>query len=261
MKKAILITLGIATVMMMASCRSVQKPAETTPATDILVTTRTALAETAEDTKTTVVTTTTTSAVDALNFEKATRKIEITDAVNRSFKIDDETFNFKIPKVTISGVNTDAANDTIKSEILKEFGQEDEEDYFDSNYKYFVGDKTVSLIVSNMDLNGGEFVTDKVYNIDINTGKLLTAGEVVKLSGMTDDAFFKKVKPLYTKFDNKEIKRCNSKYEKNYVKKNMNKISYKYIQPYFGDNGKLCFIGYVNCTGGAGVSYEMFTVA
>ena len=261
MKKAILITLGIATVMMMASCRSVKQPAETTQATDILVTTRTAVVETTEETRNTVVTTTTTSAVEALDYEKACRKIDITDAVNRSFKIDDETFYFKIPKVTISGVNTDAANETIKTEILKDFCKEGEEDFFDSSYKYFVGDKTVSLIISNMDLNGGEFVADKVYNIDINTGKLLTGSEVVKMSGMTDDAFFKKVKTLYTKFDNKEIKRCNSKYEKNYVKKNMKKISFKYIQPYFGDNGKLSFIGLVNCTGGAGVSYEMFTVA
>ena len=72
--------------------------------------------------------------------------------------------------------------------------------------------------------------------------------------------FFKQVKTIYTKFDNNEIKRCETKSEKNYIKENMKKISFKYIQPYFGDNGKLCFIGEVNCTGGAGFSYESFTV-
>ena len=112
-----------------------------------------------------------------------------------------------------------------------------------------------------MDLTGGEFVYVKVFNIDVNTGKLISDSEVVKLSGMTEDTFFKKVKTIYTNFDNKEIKKCTDKSEKNFIKENLKKISFKYIQPYFGDNGKLCFVGEVNCTGGAGYSYESFTVA
>ena len=260
MKKAILITLGLAIGMVLASCRAMPKTTETTQQ-DILVTTRTAAVETTEETTVAPAPiTTTTSAVEAMNSEKESRKIEVTDAVSRSFKIDDEQYSFKIPKVTISGVNTDAANETIKSEIDKEFYDNDKKEIFDSDYKFFVGNKAVSILVSNMDLNGGEFVYVKVYNIDVNTGKLISGSEVVKLSGMTDGDFFKQVKTIYTKFDNNEIKRCETKSEKNYIKENMKKISFKYIQPYFGDNGKLCFIGEVNCTGGAGFSYESFTV-
>lgn len=259
MKKAILITLGLAIGMVMASCRAMPKTTETTQK-DVLVTTRAAATEIAEETTIAPVTTTT-SAVEAMNNEKESCKIEVTDAVNRSFKVADEQYSFKIPKVTISGVNTDAANETIKSEIDKAYYDNDNKECFDSDYKFFVGNKAVSILVSNMDLTGGEFVYVKVFNIDVNTGKLISDSEVVKLSGMTEDTFFKKVKTIYTNFDNKEIKKCTDKSEKNFIKENLKKISFKYIQPYFGDNGKLCFVGEVNCTGGAGYSYESFTVA
>ena len=259
MKKAMVISLGIATAMMMAACSSVQQPVKTTQ-DDILVTTRTAATET-DPPATATEATTTTSAVDAMNIEKASHKIEVTDAENRSFKVADEEYSFKIPQVTISGVNTEAANETIKAEIDKAFYDCEKKECFDSDYKFFVGNKTVSILVSNMDLTGGEFVYVKVFNIDVNTGKLIADSEVVSLSGMNDDAFFKKVKTIYTAFDKKEVKKCNTKYEKNYVNGNLKKISFKYIQPYFGENGKLCFIGEVNCTGGAGVSYESFTAA
>ena len=259
MKKVILLLIGISAGIMMASCRAMPKTTETTQA-DILVTTRTAATDMTEETEAAPVTTTT-SAVDAMNIEKESCKILVTDAVNRSFKIDDEQYSFKIPMVTISGVNTDAANKTIRAEIDKAFYENDKKENFDSDYEFFVGYKTVSILVSNTDLTGGEFVNVTVFNIDINTGKLISGTEVVKLSGMTDDAFFKKVKTIYTNFDNKEIKQCEDKFEKNYIKENMKKISFKYIQPYFGDNGKLCFVGEVNCTGGAGISFERFTAA
>ena len=258
MKKAMLITLGAAAAMVLASCSAVQTTSETTRQ-DILVTTRTAANESFESAETTTAASVETSAEEALLIEKASRKIEITDAVNRSFKVADEPYCFKIPQVTISGVNTDEANQTIKSEIEGKF-HENGENAFDSDYKYFVGNKTVSVIVSNMDLFGGEYVYEKVYNIDINTGKLISGSEIVKMAGMTDDEFFKKVNTIYTKYNNKEIKNCVTKYDKNYIKKNLKKISYKYIQPYFGDNGKLYFIGEVNCNGGAGYSYENFAV-
>ena len=257
MKNAIIITLGLATVMTMASCRAVQNTEATQD--DILVTTRTAATESAEETEAPEITTTT-SAYDARNYEKTFRKIDITDAVNSTFTLEGDKYNFKIPMVTISGVNTDAANKTIRNEIEQEF-HKDAEYAFDSEYNYFVGDKTVSIVVSNMDLLGGEFVCEKVYNIDINTGKLIPASEVIRMAGMTDDEFFNKVKTLYTKYDNKQIKQTTDKFEKKYVKENLKRISYKYIQPYFGDNGKLSFIGNVHCVGGAGVDYAKFTVA
>ncbi len=258
MNKAILIPLGVAAVMTMASCGAVQDTAGTS-LTDILVTTRTAATEINEDAGPVVATTSTSAQEEAWKFERSGREIRVTDAVNRTFKAADVKYSFKIPYVTISGVNTDDANKTIRSEIEKKF-HENNENAFDSDYEFFAGNKTVSFVISNTDLFGGDFTYKKVYNIDINTGSLISGSEVVKMSGMTDDEFFKKVNAIYTKYDNKEIKNCTTKHEKNYIRKNLKKISYKYIQPYFGDNGKLCFIGEVNCTGGAGCSYESFTV-
>ena len=141
MKKAMLITLGAAAAMVLASCSAVQTTSETTRQ-DILVTTRTAANESFESAETTTAASVETSAEEALLIEKASRKIEITDAVNRSFKVADEPYCFKIPQVTISGVNTDEANQTIKSEIEGKF-HENGENAFDSDHKYFVGNKTV----------------------------------------------------------------------------------------------------------------------
>ena len=254
MKKAIIVTLGIATILSMTACATGKKAVENTQ-NDLVVATMT---RNAADEADATVATTTTTAVEAMNDAKAEFKIEITDAANRSFEIAGEKYNFKIPMVTITGVNTDEANAAIKAEIEKDFYDPECPEAFDSNYEYYVGNKTASIIVSNMDLQGGEFIYVKAYNIDINTGKLVSGSEVVKMAGMTDDEFFKNVKTIFTKFDNTELKRCNSKSEKKYIKENLKKVSYKYVQPYFGNNGKLCFIGEVNCTGGAGVSFENF---
>ena len=256
MKKAIIVTLGIATILSMTACGTGKKAVANTQINSVVATMTRNEADVAEVT----VATTTTTAVEALNDAKAETRIEITDAANRSFEIAGDKYNFKIPQVTISGVNTDAANAAIKAEIEKDFCDPECPEAFDSNYEYYVGNKTASIVVSNMDLQGGEFIYVKVFNIDINTGKLLSGSEVVKMAGMTDDEFFKNLKTIFTKFDNAEIKRCNSKFEKNYIKENLKKISYKYVQPYFGKDGKLCFIGEVNCTGGAGVSFENFEV-
>ena len=259
MKNVIVYTLGIATLLSMAACSTERKTAENA-GIDALASTRTAAVEATEVAEANVITTTT-SAVEAMKDVTAEFKVEITDAANRTFEINGDRYNFRIPQVTITGVNSDAANQTIKAEIEKDFCDPSCPEAFDSNYEYFVGNKTASVIVSNMDLQGGEFIYVKAYNVDINTGKLVSGSDVVKMAGMTDDEFFKAVKTIYTQYDNAEFKRCTSKSEKNYIAENLKKISYKNIQPYFGKDGKLCFIGDVNCTGGAGVSFENFTVA
>lgn len=241
--------------MIMTGCTGAKRAADTDPVKPAA--SQTAVTKALE----TTTEQTTSSSAASTKETMAAVEIKITDAVDRSFTVDDESYTYKIPQVTITGVNTDAANETIRTETDKQFYDGDNKEIFDSNYEYFVSNKTVSLLISNMDLSGGEFVYIKAYNIDINTGKLISGSDVVKLSGMTDDEFFGKVKTIYTKFDNAEFKRCETKDDKNYVKQNLKKISYKYIQPYFGENGKLSFIGDVNVIGGAGVSFEKFQTA
>ena len=44
------------------------------------------------------------------------------------------------------------------------------------------------------------------------------------------------------------------------LQENFEQISYQFVQPYIGSNGKLCFVGDVFCTGGSGVAFENFEV-
>ena len=49
-----------------------------------------------------------------------------------------------------------------------------------------------------------------------------------------------------------------SVYAKKAQKKNLKRVSYKYLAPYVSKNGHLCFIGYVNYYGGAEKGYRLF---
>ena len=112
-----------------------------------------------------------------------------------------------------------------------------------------------------MDLFGGEFEFVKVYNIDATTGKFVAGNEIVKLAGLADDTFFAKVRELYAKFNSLQLNIEDlDEGDKIALEENFEQISYHFIQPYIGSNGKLSFIGDVFCTGGAGVSFENFQV-
>lgn len=187
--------------------------------------------------------------------------IKVTDAVNKTFKREKFKYPFKIPKVTISGVNTSAANKTIKNEISK-FNTGKYKNVYTSTYKYYINDKTVSILVANMNLLGGDNTDVKVYNIEISTGKLIGGTNLIKLYGTTDSAFFSKVKSLLRKFDKAIIKKYKVKgAEKKWINENTKRTSYTYIQPYINNKGHLCFVGTTNCTGGSGVCDTSFDLS
>lgn len=187
--------------------------------------------------------------------------IKVTDAVNKTFKREKFKYPFKIPKVTISGVDTSAANKTIKNEISK-FNTGKYKNVYTSTYKYYINDKTVSILVANMNLLGGDNTDVKVYNIEISTGNLVSNGNLLKLYGTTDSAFFSKAKSLFSKFNKATIKKYKVKgYEKKWINENTKHTSYKYVQPYINSKGHLCFIGITNCTGGSGVCYTSFDLS
>ena len=250
MKKIIVAALGIATLMSMSGCVSIKSLAETIHPVSVA----------SMDKEAFEITSTTTSEKQAKE-NRPVLKIDITDAVDRTFEYEGEQYSFKIPKLTISGVNTDEVNEKIRTEIEKEFYEGDKKEGYDSKYRFFVNNNLVSILVSNMDLFGGEFEYVKVYNIDALTGKLIAGNEVVKLAGMTDDAFFAKAGELYEKFNNLQLTLEDlDEGDKIALEENFEQLSYQFIQPYIGSNGKLCFIGDVFCTGGAGVSFENFQV-
>ncbi|MCR5286334.1 MAG: hypothetical protein K6D93_00120 [Saccharofermentans sp.] len=250
MKQIIIAALGLATLLSMSGCTSIKSFAETLQPVSIA----------SMENETFEITSTTTSEEQAKE-TGATLKIDITDAVNRTFKRGDEQYSFKIPKITISGVNTDEVNEKIRKDIEKTFYEGDSKEGYDSKYQFFVNNNLVSILVSNVDLFGGEFENIKVYNIDAATGKFVKGNEIVKLAGMTDDSFFAKVRELYVKFNNLQLTLEGlDEVDKIALEENFAQISYDFIQPYIGSNGKLSFIGDVFCTGGSGVSFERFQV-
>lgn len=250
MIKLVAFTLGIATLVSMAGYASVKPLAETIAPVSV-----------ASMDKETIGVSPAATMSKMTKDKMAKLKVGVTDAVDRSFVFDGEKYSFKLPRITIAGVNTDEINETIRTEIEKAYYEGENREVFDSKYKYFVNGNLVSILVSNMDLSGGEFEYVKVYNIDALTGKIIAGNEIVKLAGMTDEVFFDKVKDLYTKF-NKAQSRSNNldEIDKLALKENLEQISYQFVQPYIGSNGKLCFVGDVFCTGGSGVAFENFEV-
>lgn len=250
MIKLVAFTLGIATLVSMAGYASVKPLAETIAPVSV-----------ASMDKETIGVSPAAIMSKMTKDKMAKLTVGVTDAVDRSFVFDGEKYSFKLPRITIAGVNTDEINETIRTEIEKAYYEGENREVFDSKYKYFVNGNLVSILVSNMDLSGGEFEYVKVFNIDALTGKIIAGNEIVKLAGMTDEVFFDKVKDLYTKF-NKAQSRSNNldEIDKLALKENLEQISYQFVQPYIGSNGKLCFVGDVFCTGGAGVAFENFEV-
>ena len=78
----------------------------------------------------------------------------------------------------------------------------------------------------------------------------------VKLSGSTTKKFFAKVKATYKSFG--AGPGASDSYAKKAQKKNLKRVSYKYLAPYVSKNGHLCFIGYVNYYGGKEKGYRVF---
>lgn len=250
MIKLVAFTLGIATLVSMAGYASVKPLAETIAPVSV-----------ASMDKETIGVSPAATMSKMTKDKMAKLKVGVTDAVDRSFVFDGEKYSFKLPRITIAGVNADEINETIRTEIEKAYYEGENREVFDSKYKYFVNGNLVSILVSNMDLSGGEFEYVKVYNIDALTGKIIAGNEIVKLAGMTDEVFFDKVKDLYTKF-NKAQSRSNNldEIDKLALAENFEQISYQFVQPYIGSNGKLCFVGDVFCAGGAGVAFESFEI-
>lgn len=250
MIKLVAFTLGIATLVSMAGYASVKPLAETIAPVSV-----------ASMDKETIGVSPAATMSQMTKDKMAKLKVGVTDAVDRSFVFDGEKYSFKLPRITIAGVNTNEINETIRTEIEKAYYEGENREVFDSKYKYFVNGNLVSILVSNMDLSGGEFEYVKVFNIDATTGKLITADGVVKLAGLTDGEFFGKVKELYTKFNNLQLTLEDiGEEDKIALQENFEQISYQFVQPYIGSNGKLCFVGDVFCTGGAGVAFENFEV-
>ena len=187
----------------------------------------------------------------------AKKSIKVTNAVNKTFKSDKIIYLFKIPKVTISGVDTSDANKRIKDATYAYYKGGNKKHYA-ASYKYFINKKTVSILVCVTRLAESDPTYVYVYNIKISSGKLISDGELVKLYGTTTKSFFSKVKSIYKKFNKAETKIGGGK---EWTSENLKKVSYRYIHPYINSKGHLCFIGETNRSGGSGFGYTSFDLS
>lgn len=98
-----------------------------------------------------------------------------------------------------------------------------------------------------------------VFNIDLKTGKLLDDDEVIKLCGLTDKEFFAEVKTIYEAYNKEGITEYRDYPNvRSFFNQNLKRVSFKYIDPYIGSDGHLCFAGYVNYIGGGGGAPFLF---
>lgn len=164
--------------------------------------------------------------------------VKVTDAVKKKVKYGDSKTYYRIPKVAISGKKMDSVNSKIKKELSKAYSS----DWYEMGYQYYIDDKIVSIIVQIESTEVGTDFACKAYNISIETGKLISDGDVLKLYGTTKSKFFSSVKKCINKFGG-GTKEASNKERKYCIKKNLKRASYKYVDPYINKNGHLCFVG------------------
>ena len=181
-------------------------------------------------------------------------KVKVSNAVSKESVISGKKYPYRIPKVSISTKNTDAANKKIKSELskypLKGAGARQ------ITYSYHVTNKLVSILVRISDDDPQTPDNFKVYNIAISSGKLVKDGTVVKLAGKSTRKFYAIVKATYKKY--KGGSSVPAADAKKIQKANLKRYSYKYVDPYIGKDGHLCFIGSVKVYGGSGTANVPF---
>lgn len=181
-------------------------------------------------------------------------KVKVSNAVSKTVSISGHKYSYKIPKVSITGKNTNAANKKIKSQLSKY-------SYKGSNareivYSYHVTGKLVSILVRISDHKANSFPVYMAYNIAISSGNLVKDRDVVRLSGKTDKQFYSMLKDTFKNY--KGGSSVPAADAKKIINTNLKRVSYQYADPYIGKNGHLCFVAYVACYGGKGAAYKPF---
>ena len=193
-------------------------------------------------------------------------EVKVTDAVSKVIDIEGYSFAFNIPEVSIQGHDMSGFNSKVKSELekyYKDFDAKDLEDGYEPYsviYIYYVSDNIVSICVRLQNLMLDADWEYYIYNISIETGKEVSGSEVIKDSGMTDDEFFDKVRQTYETFRS-GFDSGDEEFEKRCIETNLGRVSYEYIKPYYSQEGKLCFVGFVDYEGGAGESDLAFDLS
>lgn len=174
--------------------------------------------------------------------------VKVSAAVSKTSVISGKKYAYKIPKVSITGKNTDAVNKKMRNELgryaTRGSGARE------IVYSYHITKRLVSILVRISDHGKDSRYGYKVYNISISSGKYVKDESVVKLAGSTNRKFKAAVKATFKKY--KGGSSVPAAEAKKIIKTNLKRVSYRYVEPYVGKNGHLCFLGSVACHGGSG---------
>ncbi|MCR4776722.1 MAG: hypothetical protein K5869_10150 [Saccharofermentans sp.] len=156
-------------------------------------------------------------------------KVTVTDQLRKTYKASRINYVYKIPAVSIEGMDMTAVNSKIKNDVIQtqkknKKGMPKNIKNFGTTYSYFNDGRVLSICIASYrkpdDL--AYLPVYNVYNISLRTGKLLTPAEFMEMQGLTDTEFF-------TLLKNNKISTVKS-------------MNYSYVRPFLSKTGKLCIV-------------------
>ena len=214
MKRLVPVLSAVLCLVLLCSCN---KAAYSTVATSTVETTETTAAPT------------TTTTPDPTPTPSPAQKAKVTDAVRKTYKATNYDYIYKIPEVSIEGMDMTAINAKIKSDVLatqkkNKKGMPKNIKNFGTTYTTFNDGRIISICIASYrrpeDMS--YLPVFNIYNISLDTGKLLTPAEFIAMQGLKDSEFFALVK-------SNGIKTYKS-------------MTYSYIRPFYSRTGKLCLV-------------------
>ena len=187
--------------------------------------------------------------------------ITVDDALAEAVERHKEIVIYRIPEVNISTVDTTEANETIYTDLKENYyynyDKSTGELYgFIVDYEYCISDNFVSLLVS-FSANDYDYWGFKIYNISIEDGSIVSGEEFLKRIGKDTDEFFDDVRETYANWWDANYSYLSQEYD--YMNEhNISRASFDNVEPYLSSDGHLCFVGYVECIGGADKSLICF---
>lgn len=129
---------------------------------------------------------------------KSSHDVKVEAVAVRSFGKGDSKVSTIVPKISVDGKEATEINDYLSDYIQKKYPLKENGDYADGLYTRLrcgAKDNILSIIILASDTSS-DYFTREVINYDLDTLKKLESSDVTKSLGMTDDAFFNKVKDI-----------------------------------------------------------------